>query len=101
MTNKVIENHMKNLFEELLYGCHVRTPEQEESLTKIVKIENEIKEKYPDAWTLFRKLDDLQSSYTAKQERIVFELTTHLNKAFLPLMNVDFKNLGGGKKWIN
>lgn len=101
MTNSVIEDHMKDLFDEFLYDCHVRTPEQEETLTEIIRIGNEIKEKYPDAWVLFRKLDDLQSSYTAKQERIVFELTTHLNKAFLPLMNVDFKNLGGGKKWIN
>ena len=96
MANKVVEKHMQKLFEKLLYENHAQSNVQADRLTKIVEIHEEIKEKFPEAWNLVLKLSDAESEYLAEQERIVFELTTHLNRAFLPLMNVDFKNLGGG-----
>ena len=92
---------MRKLFEKLIYENYTQSNTQEERLSEIVRIQDEIKEKYPDAWPLVLKLTDLESEYLADQEIIIFNLTTHLNKAFLPLMNIDFKNLGGGRLWIN
>lgn len=97
-TNKVIKKHMRKLFEKLIHENYTQSDAQANRLSEIVTIQEEIKEKYPDAWPLVLKLTDLESEYLADQEIMIFKLTTLLNKAFLPLMDVDFKKLGGVKR---